>query len=69
MGLAADISTLQILPKSITNHSHFRELVYTSRSFNSDEAQQIGLIRYVLKILIRSIRLCLLVVYLILMIM
>jgi enoyl-CoA hydratase/carnithine racemase len=53
MGLAADISTLQILPKSIINHSHFRELVYTSHSFNSDEAQQIGLIRYVLEIIIR----------------
>jgi enoyl-CoA hydratase/carnithine racemase len=52
MGLAADIGTLQILPKSITNHGHFRELVYTSRAFNSDEAQQIGLIRYVLKIII-----------------
>lgn len=49
MGLAADISTLQILPKSIINHSHFRELVYTSRSFNSNEAQEIGLIRYVKK--------------------
>jgi hypothetical protein len=52
MGLAADISTLQILPKSITNHSHFRELVYTSCAFNSDEAQQIGLIRYLLEIII-----------------
>lgn len=69
MGLAADISTLQILPKSITNHSHFRELVYTSRSFDSNEAQEIGLIRYVLKILIRSIHLYLLAVYLILMMM
>ncbi|CAF1274462.1 unnamed protein product [Adineta steineri] len=44
IGLAADIGTLQILPKSITNHSIFRELVYTSRTFTSDEAQQIGLI-------------------------
>jgi enoyl-CoA hydratase/carnithine racemase len=53
MGLAADISTLQILPKSVTNHSHFRELVYTSRTFNSDEAQQIGLIRYLSKLIIQ----------------
>ncbi|UJR31754.1 hypothetical protein I4U23_019232 [Adineta vaga] len=44
MGLAADISTLQILPKFISNHSLFRELVYTSRTFKNDEAQQIGLI-------------------------
>lgn len=42
MDLAADINTLQILPISIINHSQFRELVYTSRIFNSDEAQQIG---------------------------
>lgn len=45
MGLAADIGTLQILPKYIMNHSLFRELVYTSRMFNADEAQQIGLVR------------------------
>ena len=46
MGLAADVSTLQILPKMVMNHSHFRELVYTSRTFDTQEAQQIGLIRY-----------------------
>jgi len=52
MGLAVDRSTLQISPTSIINHSHLRELVYTSRTFNSNEAQQIGLIRYVLEIII-----------------
>jgi delta(3,5)-delta(2,4)-dienoyl-CoA isomerase len=46
MGLAADVGTLQILPKLITDHGRFRELVYTARTFNSEEAQQIGLIRY-----------------------
>jgi len=45
MGLAADIGTLQILPKLIIDHSLFRELVFTSRTFDTDEAQQIGLIR------------------------
>ena len=45
MGLAADVSTLQILPKSVTDHSLFRELVFTSRTFDTNEAQQIGLIR------------------------
>jgi enoyl-CoA hydratase/carnithine racemase len=45
MGLAADIGTLQILPKLIVDHSRFRELVFTSRTFDTNEAQQIGLIR------------------------
>jgi delta(3,5)-delta(2,4)-dienoyl-CoA isomerase len=45
MGLAADVGTLQILPKSISDHSLFRELVYTSRMFNTEEAKQIGLVR------------------------
>ncbi|CAF0858487.1 unnamed protein product [Adineta steineri] len=44
MGLVPDIGTLQILPKSIANHSLFRELVFTSRPFDTNEAQQIGLI-------------------------
>ncbi|CAF1421266.1 unnamed protein product [Rotaria sordida] len=44
MGLAADVGTLQILPKSITNHSLFRELVFTSRTFDASEAQQVGLL-------------------------
>ena len=45
MGLAADMGTLQILPKLITDHSLFRELVFTSRMFDPNEALQIGLIR------------------------
>ena len=47
MGLAADVGTLQILPKLVIDHSLFRELVFTSRTFNTEEAKQIGLIRYV----------------------
>lgn len=46
IGLAADVGTLQILPKLITDHGLFRELVYTSRTFGTKEAQQLGLIRY-----------------------
>ena len=46
MGIAADVGTLQILPQCITDHGLFRELVYTSRAFNTDEAQKIGLVRY-----------------------
>lgn len=45
MGLAADVGTLQIFPKSVINHSLFRELVFTSRKFDTNEAQQIGLLR------------------------
>ena len=45
MGIAADVGTLQILPQCITDHGLFRELVYTSRAFNTDEAQKIGLVR------------------------
>lgn len=44
MGLAADVGTLQIFPKSVIDHSRFRELVYTARTFDAKEAQQIGLI-------------------------
>lgn len=44
MGLAADVGTLQILPKYISDHGLFRELVFSSRTFNIDEAQKIGLI-------------------------
>lgn len=44
IGLAADVGTLQILPKLIADHGLFRELVLTSRTFDAIEAQQIGLI-------------------------
>lgn len=44
MGLAADVGTLQIFPRSVIDHSRFRELVYTARPFDATEAQQIGLI-------------------------
>ncbi|CAF1051391.1 unnamed protein product [Adineta ricciae] len=44
MGLAADVGTLQIFPKQVIDHSLFRELVFTSRLFRTEEAQQIGLI-------------------------
>jgi delta(3,5)-delta(2,4)-dienoyl-CoA isomerase len=47
MGLAADIGTLQRMPKVIGNDSLFRELVYTSRKFSADEAKEMG---YVSKI-------------------
>jgi len=47
IGLAADIGTLQRLPKSVGNHSLVRELVFTGRDFNSDEAKGLGLVNRV----------------------
>ncbi|CAF1527002.1 unnamed protein product, partial [Didymodactylos carnosus] len=44
MGLAADVGTLQLLPKLIGNHSLFRELVYSSRMFNANEAKDLQLV-------------------------
>lgn len=42
LGLAADVGTLQRLPKIIGNDSLARELCYTARKFHSDEAKEIG---------------------------
>ncbi|KAG2218353.1 hypothetical protein INT45_012972 [Circinella minor] len=44
VGLAADIGTLQRLPKVIGNASLVRELCFTSRNMYADEALQCGLI-------------------------
>ncbi|KAI9278421.1 ClpP/crotonase-like domain-containing protein [Phascolomyces articulosus] len=44
VGLAADIGTLQRLPKVVGNASLIRELCYTSRNMYADEALQCGLI-------------------------
>lgn len=46
MGIAADVGTLQRLPKVIGHDSLLRELVYTARKFSAEEALKIGLIRY-----------------------
>ena len=43
-GLAADVGTLQRLPKVIGNDSLVRELAYTARKMYADEAQQCGLV-------------------------
>ena len=45
IGLAADIGTLQRLPKVVGNQSLARELIYTARRFDADEAKSLGLIR------------------------
>ncbi|KAK2181803.1 hypothetical protein NP493_375g01048 [Ridgeia piscesae] len=44
IGLAADVGTLQRLPKIVGNDSLVRELAYTARKMMSDEAWQCGLV-------------------------
>ncbi|XP_049882317.1 delta(3,5)-Delta(2,4)-dienoyl-CoA isomerase, mitochondrial [Pectinophora gossypiella] len=47
IGLAADVGTLQRLPKVIGNASIARELCFTARKFQSKEAKEIGLVSQV----------------------
>ncbi|KAI9278418.1 ClpP/crotonase-like domain-containing protein [Phascolomyces articulosus] len=47
VGLAADIGTLQRLPKVIGNASLVRELCFTSRNMYADEALECGLVNKV----------------------
>ena len=49
IGLAADVGTLQRMPKIIGNDSILRELVYTGRRFASQEALNIGFVSRVCK--------------------
>ena len=44
IGLAADIGSLQRLPKIVTNQSWVRDVVYTARNFGADEALRVGLV-------------------------
>ena len=44
IGLAADVGTLQRLPKIVGNESLVRELCYTSRKFMAEEAKSFGLV-------------------------
>lgn len=44
VGLAADVGTLQRLPKIIGNTSIARELCYTGRKFDAREASEIGFV-------------------------
>lgn len=47
IGLAADVGTLQRLPKIIGSDSVVRELTYTARKMNAEEAKQRGLVSHV----------------------
>lgn len=44
IGMAADVGTLQRLPKIIGSQSLVRELCFTARKVYSDEAREIGLV-------------------------
>lgn len=47
LGLAADVGTLQRLPKIVGNHSWVREVCLTARNFSANEALQQGFLSYV----------------------
>ncbi|CAG8486709.1 11770_t:CDS:10 [Dentiscutata erythropus] len=49
LGLAADIGTLQRLPKIVGNNSLVRELCFTGRKFSSTEALNFGLVNKILQ--------------------
>ncbi|XP_046841370.1 delta(3,5)-Delta(2,4)-dienoyl-CoA isomerase, mitochondrial-like [Xenia sp. Carnegie-2017] len=44
LGLAADVGTLQRLPKIVGNESLVRELCFTARKFMAEEAKSFGLV-------------------------
>lgn len=44
LGLAADVGTLQRLPKIVGNQSLVRELAFTARKMFADEALNLGLV-------------------------
>ena len=46
MGLAADLGTLQRLPKVMGSDSLVRELCYTARKMYADESLKHGFVRY-----------------------
>ena len=47
LGIVPDLGTLQRLPKIVGNDSVVRELCYTARQMNADEARSLGLVRFV----------------------
>jgi len=47
LGLAADVGTLQRLPKIIGNDSLLRELAYTGRNFDAGDALTLGMVSQV----------------------
>lgn len=46
-GMAADVGTLQRMPKAIGSLSTFNDLAFTARKFDSSEAKNIGFVSQV----------------------
>lgn len=44
IGLAADLGTIQRLPKIIGNDSLAREMIYSSRKVDAEESKQVGIV-------------------------
>ncbi|KAJ1557503.1 putative enoyl CoA hydratase [Cladochytrium tenue] len=44
IGIAADVGTLQRLPKVVGNQSWVRDVCFTARRFGADEARSVGLV-------------------------
>jgi len=47
--MAADVGTLQRMPKAIGSLSIFNELAFTARKFDSTEAKNIGFVNQIFK--------------------
>lgn len=59
MGLAADVGTLQRLPKIVGNESVVRELCFTGRNFGAEEALKLGLVsRIVVDLEVEALSIC-----------
>ncbi len=55
IGIAADLGTLQRMPKSVGNGSLVRELAFTARKFDAEEAKSLGFVRYVYMFLFNDV--------------
>lgn len=44
IGIAADVGSLQEMPRLVSNQSRLRELIYTGRDLTSDEALDLGFV-------------------------
>jgi len=44
IGIAADVGSLQLMPKLVTNQSLLRELIYTGRDLSAEEALELGFV-------------------------
>lgn len=48
IGIAADVGSLQLMPKLVTNQSLLRELIYTGRDLTLDEVRELGFVSKIL---------------------